>query len=77
MQKTVIILFNLDSFVAELRLEKSNELKIVNLLQIGQYFKVAVNLSMGKGDIKKLVLNYLVENEIFTEEDLERMCHSV
>ena len=26
---------------------------------------------MGKGDIKKLVLNYLVEEEIFREEDLE------
>ena len=70
-------MFNLDSFVAELSLDKSNELKKVNLLQIGQYFKVAVNLSMGKGGIKKLVLNYLVENEIFTEEDLERMRHSV
>ena len=26
---------------------------------------------MEKGDIKKLVLNYLVEEEIFPEEDLE------
>ena len=26
---------------------------------------------MGKGDIKKLVLNYVVEEEIFPEEDLE------
>ena len=26
---------------------------------------------MGKGDIKKLVLNYLVKEEIFPEEDLE------
>ena len=70
-------MFNPDSFVAELRLDKSNELKKVNLLQIGQYFKVTVNLSMGKGGIKKLVLNYLVENEIFPEKDLERMCYSV
>ena len=28
---------------------------------------------MGKGEIKKLVLNYLVEEEIFPEEDLERV----
>ena len=26
---------------------------------------------MGKGDIKKLILNYLVEEKIFPEEDLE------
>ena len=32
---------------------------------------------MGKGDIKKLVLNYLVEEEIFPEEDLERVALSV
>ena len=32
---------------------------------------------MGKGGIKKLVLNYLVDNEIFPEEDLECRCHSV
>ena len=70
-------MFNPDSFVAELRLDKSNELKKVNLLQIGQYFKVTVIVPMGKGCIKKIVLNYLVENEIFPEEDLERTCHSV
>ena len=46
------MLFNLDSFVAELRLDEFNRLKKINLLQIGQHYKLAVNLSMGKGDIK-------------------------
>ena len=31
---------------------------------------------MGKGDIKKLVLNYLVEEEIFPEEYLEHVALS-
>ena len=32
---------------------------------------------MEKGDIKKLVLNYLVEEEVFPEEDLEHIALSV
>ena len=63
--------FNLDTFVAEPRLDEFNRLKKANLLLIGQHYKLAVNSSMGKGDIKKLILNYLVEEEIFPEEDLE------
>ena len=31
---------------------------------------------MGKGDIKKLVLNYLVEGKVFPEEDLEHVALS-
>ena len=31
---------------------------------------------MGKVDNKKLILNYLVEEEIFPEEDLERVALS-
>ena len=49
--------FNLDTFVAEPRLDEFNGLKKANLLQIEQHYKFAVNLSMDKGDIKKLVFN--------------------
>ena len=63
--------FNLDTFVAEPRLNEFNGLKKANLLLIGQHYKLAVNSSMGKEDIKKLILNYLVAEEIFPEEDLE------
>ena len=59
------MLFNLDSFVAEPQLDEFNVLKKAKLLQIGQHYNLTVNLSMGKRDIKKLVLNYLVEEEIF------------
>ena len=62
--------FNLDTFVAESRRDEFSGLKKADLLQIGQHYKLALNLSLGKGDIKKLVLNYLVKEEIFPE-DLE------
>ena len=47
--------FNLDIFVAELQFDEFNGLKKAELLQIRQHYKLMVNLSMGKGDIKKLV----------------------
>ena len=57
--------FNLDNFVTEPRLDEFNGLKKANLLQIGQHYKLAVNLSMGKGDIKKLVLNTWLKKRFF------------
>ena len=67
--------FNLNTFVVEPRLDKFNGLKKANLLQVAQHYKLVINLFMGKGDIKKLILNYLVE-EIFPEEDLEHVALS-
>lgn len=68
-------LLNLKSFVAEPRLDEFNGLKKLDLLQVGQYYKLLVNTYMSKGDIKKVVLNFLIEEEIFPEDDLE--CTSV
>ena len=62
------MLFTLDTFVVELRLDDLNRLKKADVLQIGQHYKLAVNSSMGKGDIKKFVLNYLVEEEFFQKK---------
>ena len=53
--------FNIENFVAEPRLDEFNGLKKTDLLLLGQHYKLTVHLFMGKGDIKKLVLNYLVE----------------
>ena len=64
--------FNLEDFVAELRLDEFNRLKKADLIQLGQHYKLSVNSSMGKADIKNVVLNYLVNKEIFPEDDLER-----
>lgn len=65
------MLFNLESFVAEPQLDEFNGLKKSDSLQVGQYYKLSVNTSIGKGDIKKVVLNFLIEKEIFPEDDLE------
>jgi len=42
------------------------------LLEVGQHFKLAVNSSQTKGEIKKVVLAYLVDEEMLPEESLER-----
>ena len=65
--------FNLQSFVSEPRTEEFNSLKKAELLQVAQHFKLTVNTSMGKGEIKKIVLNHLVEEELLPEEELENV----
>ena len=65
--------FNLQSFVGEPRMEEFNSLKKAELLQVAQHFKLTVNTSMGKGEIKKIVLNHLVEEELLPEEELENV----
>lgn len=52
---------------AKLQLDTFNGLKKVDLLQLGQHYKVFVNSSMGKADIKKLYLDWMVEEELFPE----------
>ena len=61
--------FNLQSFVGEPQMEEFNSLKKAELF--AQHFKLTVNTSMGKGEIKKIVLNHLVEEELLPEEELE------
>ena len=47
--------FNLESFVIEPQLDEFNGLKKADLILLGQHYKLSVNLSMVKGDIKKLL----------------------
>ena len=54
-------------------MEEFNSLKKAELLQVAQHFKLTVNTSMGKGEIKKIVLNHLVEEELLLEEELENV----
>ena len=58
--------FELSSFLKEPQID---ELKKTELLEVGQHFKLAVNSS---GEIKKVVLAYLVDEEILPKEALER-----
>ena len=65
--------FNLQSFVGEPRMEEFNSLKKAELLQVAQHFKLTVNTSMGKGEIKKIALYHLIEEELLPEEELENV----
>ena len=65
--------FSLQSLVGEPRIEEFNSLKKAELLQVAQHFKLTVNTSMGKGEIKKIELNHLVEEELLPEEELENV----
>ena len=62
--------FNLSSFLEEPHIEEFHKLK-TELLELGQHFKLSVNSSQSKGEIRKLVLAYLVDEEILPEESLE------
>ena len=40
-------------------------------MQVGQHFKLPLNSSQTKGEIKKVVVAYLVDKDILPEEALE------
>ena len=63
--------FDLLSFVAEPQLAELNNLKKAELMQIAQLYKLAVASSMGKGEIKKIVLTHFMDKELLPEEELE------
>jgi len=62
----------LSSFLKEPQIDEFIKSKKTELLELGQHFKLAVNLPQMNGEIKKIVLAYLVDEEILPEEALER-----
>jgi len=56
--------FDVESFLASPTLEVFNSLKKAELLLVAQHYKLSVASSMGKGEIKKTVLSYLMEEEL-------------
>ena len=62
--------FNLSSFLEEPHIGEFRKLKKTELLELGQHFKLSVNSSQSKGEIRKLVLAYLVDEGILPEEAL-------
>ena len=63
--------FEVESFAASPTLEVFNSLKKAELLLVAQHYKLSVTSSMGKGEVKKVVLSYLTEEELLSEEELE------
>ena len=64
--------FNAERFVASPTLEVFNSLKKAELLLVAQHYKLSVTSSMGKGEVKKIVLSHLTEEELLSEEQLRR-----
>ena len=56
--------FDLENFVSSPSLEVINSLKKVNLLVIAQHYKLSVNKSMSKAQIKKSIVEYLQDEEL-------------
>jgi len=67
-----VMSFELSSFLGDPQIEEFRKLKKIKLLEVGQHFKLPVNSSQKKGKIKKVVVVYLVDEEILPEEALER-----
>ena len=61
------MLFEVENFVSSPSLEVVNSLKKVNLLAIAQHYKLRVNKTMTKAQIKKSVVKYLQEEELLSE----------
>ena len=63
--------FSVNSFVAEPTLSLLNSLKKSQLTELANYYKLPVSGSMKKGEIKKLITVYLIDEELVPEEDRE------
>ena len=63
--------FSIDSFVAKPTLSLLNSLKKSQLTELANYYKLAVSGSLKKGEIKKLITVYLIDEELVPKEDGE------
>ena len=56
--------FNIETFVEEPTLRVVKSLKKAELVSVAQHYKLEVGSTMKKSQIKQLVIDYLVEEEI-------------
>ena len=59
--------FDLKNFVSSPSLEVINSLKKANLLVVTQHYELSVNKSMSKARIKKLIVEYLQDEELLLD----------
>ena len=62
-------LFNREEFVREPTLQVLNSLKKSELIDVAVHYKLTVETSMKKGKIKKILIDYLVDEELVPEEE--------
>jgi len=64
-----IMSFNVESLVSSPKLSTSVLLKKTDLAVLAQHYKLDVISTMTKGDIQKMLMEYLVEEEIVSDEE--------
>ena len=62
--------FELEKFIASPSEEQLKALKKSELVQVAEHYEIKFNSSMNKSEIKTLVVNYLVEEELLPETSL-------
>ena len=66
---SIIIVLNMENFYAKPTLEVLNSSKKKELLDIVKHYKLEVSESASKAELKKLVLDYLDEEELIAEPE--------
>jgi len=63
--------FNIKTFVEEPTLKVVKALKKAELIQVAQHYKLEASSALKKSELKRLVIEYLVEEEVVSEDDSE------
>ena len=61
--------FSVDSFVASPKLTSIGPLRKAELLSLAQYYKLEVSQGMKKAEIRTMIVEYLIEEEIVSEDE--------
>ena len=69
--------YNLKTFVKEPTLRVVNVLKKSQLLEVANYYKLEVDNSQKKSEIKQLLIDHLIDEEIIPEDDVEQTSANV
>ena len=62
--------FDIESFAAKATLLMLDSLKKTDLLTIAQHYKLSVTTTQKKGEVKRLIRDYLIDEELVSEEEL-------
>jgi len=63
--------FEIESFVTALSVEALSALKRTELTQVAELYKLSVTSAMKKGEIHQLIVNYLHEEELISDEEVD------
>ena len=63
--------FDIELFTGNPTLLVLDSLRKTDLLAIAQHYKLSTNTTQKKGDVKKLIWEYLIDVELVSEEETE------